>query len=106
MIASGTISPQRTTRKSLYVDGKVEAQRPLTDTPVANEADIVLGQRFNNSAPVQGVIDELGLFKVGLTAAEVNEVMNDGLDAALGLTAVSAKGKLAATWGVTKMTML
>lgn len=83
----------------LYVDGIEEAQRPLTTTPIANKVDVVLGERFNGSEPVKGIIDELGLFSMGLAEDEIKDIINNGLDKALGLTAVSIKGKLTVTWG-------
>ena len=83
----------------LYIDGIVEGELSVTTTPIANEVDVVLGERFNGSQPVKGIIDELGLFNRALTADEVKSLMNDGFDEGLGLTAVSLKGKLTTSWG-------
>ena len=88
----------------LYVDGIVEGQMSLGTTPIENETDVVLGERFDGSASVKGMIDELGLFNRALTEDEIESLMDDGLDKGLGLTAVYSEGKLATAWGEIKGT--
>jgi hypothetical protein len=46
---------------------------------------------------IQGIIDEVGVFRVGLTDKDIKRIMEDGLDSFA--TAVKPGGKLYATWG-------
>lgn len=41
-------------------------------------------------------MDDLNIWKRGLSEEEVNTIMNDGVD---GFLAVEARGKLTTTWG-------
>jgi hypothetical protein len=59
-------------------------------------AGAVPGNFFNGS------IDEVALFNVALTVDDVQDIMNDGLEKATGITAVSPSGKLATTWSELK----
>lgn len=90
----------------LYVDGVLEAKKSVTDKPVTNKADVILGERINSDNFIKGIIDELGLFNRGLTEDEVNNIKTKGLDKALGLAAVSIKDKLATTLGEIKRMQL
>ncbi|MBM3214016.1 LamG domain-containing protein [Candidatus Poribacteria bacterium] len=49
------------------------------------------------------VVDEVGLFKVGLEAGDVKSIMESGLGRATGLEPVEPRGKLARTWGIIKV---
>ena len=44
----------------------------------------------------KGIIDDVGLFNVALTADDIKTVMNEGLEVSL---SVSPLSKLAITWG-------
>jgi hypothetical protein len=46
-----------------------------------------------------GSIDEVALFNEALLLEDIQELMNLGIEEALKLTPVEAKGKLATTWG-------
>ena len=50
----------------------------------------------SNKRPFTGLMDDLNVWKRGLTEEEVNAIMNDGVEAFL---AVEAQGKLTTTWG-------
>ena len=58
-----------------------------------------VGYNIDNNRPFTGLMDELNIWKRGLTQDEVNTIMNDGVTTFL---AVEAKGKLATTWGSLK----
>jgi hypothetical protein len=49
--------------------------------------------------PFLGIIDDVGIFSKALSADDIKNIMNRGLDEALGLTAVFPSGKLTVTWG-------
>lgn len=51
---------------------------------------------------LDGLIDEVAIFNVVLTADDIKSITTKGLEKALGLTAVSPAGKLATVWGVIK----
>ena len=46
-----------------------------------------------------GLFDEVGFFTKALTEAQVNDVMDNGLE---GYAAVEASGKATTTWGLLK----
>jgi len=48
------------------------------------------------------VIDDVSLFNVALTDAEIKSIMTDGLAETLGLTDVSPEEKLTTTWATIK----
>ena len=69
------------------------------DSPVAIGYDHVFGRQS-----VKGAVDEVGIFNVALTEADVKAIMKNGLKAAaLGATtAVYPSGKLTTAWGLIK----
>jgi large repetitive protein len=86
----------------LYIDGTLELEKSVTDAPVTNKSDIIIGERMNNDNFIKGIIDELGLFNRGLTEDEVNNIKTKGLEETIGLAVVSTKGSLTTTWGKIK----
>ena len=63
------------------------------DSPVSIGYDLVL-----NRQPFKGTIDDVAIFNVALTEADIQSIMG-GLGS---ITAVSAAGKLATAWGAIK----
>jgi len=55
-----------------------------------------------NGLPASGILDEVALFSVALEEEDIQEIMNNGLEAALQIIAVEPAEKLAATWGRVK----
>jgi hypothetical protein len=51
---------------------------------------------------LNGIIDEVGLFNVGLTIDDVQTLMNRGLKESFGIAAVEHSGKLTTTWAAAK----
>ena len=87
----------------LYINGeKVGEEEARLDTPIAGDwgQGARIGYNIDNNRPFTGLMDEFNLWKRGLTAEEVNSIMNDSLSATL--TAVEAQGKLTTTWGKLK----
>ena len=84
----------------LYINGeKVGEEAARVPTPIAGDWDqgARVGYNIDNNRPFTGLMDDLNLWKRGLSAEEVKNIMNNGLGATL--TAVEAQGKLATTWG-------
>ena len=86
----------------LYINGKqVGQEASRLDTPIADNwgQGARVGFNIDNKRPFTGLMDDLNVWKRGLTEEEVNMIMNDGVDAFL---AVEAQGKLATTWAKLK----
>ena len=48
---------------------------------------------------LDGIVDDVAIFNVALTEGDINNIMDKGLDRALGITAVKTAGKLTSAWG-------
>ncbi len=81
----------------LYVDGALEAEGDHDGEPDFMEDPFMLGS--GEIWPFLGIIDDVGIFNKALSADDIVNVMNNGLDKALSITAASSAGKLTATWG-------
>jgi hypothetical protein len=57
------------------------------------------GEALGQDTAMEGIIDEVVIFNVALTADDLQSIMTQGLAAA---TAVELRGKLAITWGAIK----
>jgi hypothetical protein len=57
----------------------------------------LLGSEFFN-----GIIDDVGIFNVALSAADIKTIFTKGLGAATGIIAVEPSGKLATSWASLK----
>ena len=86
----------------VYINGVMEAQIATGD-PDTNPGDLTIGARWGGTHPTTGIIDDVGLFSVGLEEDEIKDIMTNGLQEAFSLTAVDALDKLATTWGKIKI---
>jgi len=86
------------TTLGVYVDGVKENEQDFAAGDV-NTAPVAIGGRMDNSQPLLGVVDDVGLFSVALGEDDLRDIMELGLGHALGITAVRPSSKLAATWG-------
>jgi len=82
-----------------YVDGVVEADAPFGGVPDPSPGPLNIGDCPNYPYFVKGIIDDVGLFNVALTADDLKTVIDKGLAIFL---AVSPSGKLATKWGEIK----
>ncbi len=80
----------------MYIDGDLAASGPDSTNDSTNDAPLHIGQRGDGTEFMNGVIDELAIWRAALTDDEIERVMNDGLAIIL---AVVYRGKLADTWG-------
>lgn len=86
----------------LYINGvSAGEEKARVGTPIAPDWDngARVGYNIDNNRPFTGLMDDLNVWKRGLTEEEVNTIMNDGVEAFL---AVEAQGKLTTTWGKLK----
>ena len=88
----------------LYINGiqEGEAKAAFPD-PIAGDWDsgARVGYNIDDNRPFNGLMDELNIWKRGLTHEEVESIMNSGITEHL---AVEARGKLTTTWGRLKAT--
>ena len=82
----------------LYADGEPSGQLSLSSKPMTCEAPFMIGaQPPAGGGPLQGTVDEVGLFNIGITNEDVKGIMNSGLKQYS--SAVESAGKLTTTWG-------
>jgi hypothetical protein len=93
---AGTMSKKPT---ELYVNGELFETKGggggviLAANGLRIGASGTIGEVFN------GIIDDVAIFNVALSAADIKTIATKGLGAATGLTAVESLDKLATTWG-------
>jgi hypothetical protein len=85
----------------IYVDGETENEQNFA-TPDSNTAPVTIGDRMDNSQPITGVIDDVGLFSMALDEDDLQDIMDNGLGKALGIAAVEPSAKLTTIWGYLK----
>lgn len=89
----------------LYIDGEqVGKEKARIDTPIAGDwgQGARVGYNIDDNRPFAGLMDELNVWKRGLTQEEVKSIMESGMIEHL---AVEARGKLTTTWGRLKQVM-
>lgn len=80
----------------LYVDGELVADKSLGKADTTTDAELRFGAYSRAGWDFTGVLDEIGVFNVAISDNDIKSIMNNGLEDALAVTAVS---KLAITWG-------
>jgi len=84
----------------IYFNGVFSQQAISVDMNIDSPVSIHIASNENNR--FSGIIDEVGIFNVALDEDDINDIMTGGLEEAMGITAVDASGKLAATWACIK----
>ena len=84
----------------IYLDGKLDNSTISAVATFDTDEKLQIGRHYRESdgatgGYVDGLIDEVGIFNVALTEADIQAIMNDGLSSML---AVSPKDKLTTTW--------
>lgn len=83
---------------NVYVNGKHAGASTRPGNPAGNADPVTIGT-WNGGSFFVGIIDEVAIFKAILTEADLQTIMDNGLDKALGgVAAVDANEKLATTW--------
>jgi len=85
----------------LYVDGELQSKEgndQAMDTN-AKDQEVNMGDFLAHHQFMFGLFDEVAIFNVDLTEKQIKAIMDNGLQAALG---VDPQGKLATSWGMLK----
>ena len=85
----------------LYVDGKLQEKEGTEfemDTNIDTQ-EVNMGARLANHTFMLGTLDEVAIFNVDLSEDQINAIMDNGLQSALG---VDPQGKLATSWAMIK----
>ncbi len=83
----------------IYVEGKEEKKQAFAPGDI-NDAPIAIGDRMNSAQPLNGIVDDIGLFSVALGEDDLETIMNDGLNP---LLSVEPGSKLTTTWAHIKV---
>ncbi|MBC8233420.1 transposase [bacterium] len=84
----------------IYVDGLLSAKQAFALGIADTNAPVVIGTNYPTAIqPVKGIIDEVAIFSVAFSEEDINTIMTEGLEAAVGIKVVEPSGKLALTWG-------
>jgi hypothetical protein len=90
----------------VYLDGvSIQTSTNAAFGPLRAGIELIIGSgkgAGDYGKPFNGKIDEVAIFKAALAKADIESIMNDGVEKVLGLTAVQPSGKLAANWGSIK----
>ncbi|MDA1193138.1 MAG: LamG domain-containing protein [Candidatus Poribacteria bacterium] len=82
----------------VFFDGKMEKEQNFAQ-PDTNTAPVAIGGRMDNSQPLLGALDDVGIFGVALPEADIAALMNSGFEE---LLSVESTGKLATSWASLK----
>ena len=87
-----------------YLDGKKVDERNTTAPTPAVRGLFLMGNflKRGDGWNYNGAIDEVVILTEALTEGDIKDLMNKGLERALGLVAVSPPGSLTTTWGAAK----
>jgi len=85
----------------VYVDGKKDGEQAFGKGD-ANTAPVAIGGRMDNSQPLFGLVDDIGLFNAAIAVDDLKSIMDKGIGKVTGLAAVESSSKLATTWGQLK----
>jgi len=85
-----------------YTQGKLRGAHSLGGVLDTGSADIEIGSFKDRGFCFDGLIDEVGIFKEVLNEDDIKSIMTEGLEKALGITAVSPSGKLTTTLATIK----
>jgi len=84
-----------------YVDGAKTSEIGLSSTPNICTAPLMIAaEPPGGGNPTYGIIDEVGVFRVGLEEGDVQDIMQGGLS--MFMTAVEPGSKLCTVWGALK----
>jgi len=88
----------------IFVNGNLENSKTsatVTSLRANDTASLCLGGE-KTGRDLNGTIDEVAIFNVVLTEDDIKSIMTQGLEEAVGLTAVSSLSKLTTTWSAIK----
>jgi len=87
--------------RKVYINAKLDKTDANTADYTGDTAPLHIGEFFD-CCKYKGLVDEVAIFDVALTADDITSIMTKGLGVALSITAVSPSGKLTTTWSKIK----
>lgn len=92
-----------TKKLSLYVNGKLSGESNRDGKPTANNDPVTFGH-WGGGSRFRGMIDDVAIFNVALSATDIKSIADNGLKSVLklgigGTTSVNLSEKLIDTWG-------
>ena len=88
---------------TIYENGIQIGTGAVGAAPPAGQAEVHIGGWQNNASELlDGKLDEVALFGSALTVDDIQILMKDGLEKALGILPVDRLGKMATEWGSIK----
>ena len=83
---------------NVYLNGKLDMSTPVSGDINENDgAALWIGKKANEAVFLNGILDEIAIFNVGITEAQLKTFMDGGVN-----IAVESIGKLAISWGEIK----
>ena len=91
------------THEIVYINGinVGEFNKPNKGTKPGTHP-LEIGRRVAGSLPLEGAVDEVGVFNAVLEEKDIQDSMNKGLERLLGFTAIEPSSKLTTVWGQIK----
>jgi len=90
-----------TKKLTVFVDGVKAGESDRDGNPTANDNPVTFGH-WGGGSRFRGLLDEIAIFSVALSEADIKSIATQGLKSVLALdqtTSVAPSGKLAITWG-------
>ena len=84
-------------KKILYIDGIADIDRAATGIFGVKGVEVTIGGAITERFAM-GLIDDVGIFNVALSKADVKTVMDKGLGRSLGILPVTSKSRLTTVW--------
>jgi hypothetical protein len=80
----------------LYINGELDVEAAFSVTPNVTDVPFIIGRTDNGSYKLQGAVDELALFSVALSEADIETIMTGGIRATV--VAVTPSDRISTTW--------
>ena len=82
----------------IYENGEQVGSTASAGTIDTSDGPLTIGKYYSMGYTLGGIIDEAAVFNAALTADDINEIMESGLEVT-GMGAIYPSGKLTITWG-------
>ena len=88
---------------TIYENGAAIGSAAVGPPPPADTSEVHLGGwTANASELLDGILDEVAIFSVAITEDDMEDLMTNGIERALRITAVDRSGKITSTWAAIK----
>jgi len=97
---TATYSPEGAGTITIYENAVEIGAGDFGGPAPAGVSDVNLGGFAKNTTElIDGILDEVALFSVALEVPDIEDLMDNGIERALGFAPVKPSGKLVSTWG-------